>query len=492
MRILISFLIISFSWFSYGQNSFFKLYSGSGYDRGEGIVQLEDSSYAITGSSSSWGESSQAFLLKIDTAGNYLWSQSYGGPESEEGKRVLYNADLGFYIAGFSNSFGSGDFDAYLVKTDLNGNKLWEKTYGKPSNWERINDAIWTKDSTILMVGEVQATNGAASDIFIIHADKNGDTLWTKTFGSIGEDRANSIVSVQDSLFIIGGEMFIPDSNLVKGFILKMNAQGTIIWEDTVSDLAGKYGVSDLSLGLDKIYVIGFREVNPENFDDYAGTFDLDGNLIFQYTKVDLAQIASTYFNEVAFLPGQNKIAIAYQTLNQGTFQDNYDIIVANFFDDLDLYWLDQFRAINNEGLDEAGQVLATNDGTYVTVGTNASTGLFANTSNGGSHIFVMKVGANNVFPITYNVNTLNQLVEIESLGSTIQAKISPNPFNEKLTISIASEIPIQGVIYNALLEEVLQFDIFGETTIETSNLSPGAYFVKLGDRFYQKIIKVN
>ena len=86
MRILISFLIISFSWFSYGQNSFFKLYSGSGYDRGEGIVQLEDSSYAITGSSSSWGESSQAFLLKIDTAGNYLWSQSYGGPESEEGR----------------------------------------------------------------------------------------------------------------------------------------------------------------------------------------------------------------------------------------------------------------------------------------------------------------------------------------------------------------------------------------------------------------------
>ena len=103
-----------------------------------------------------------------------------------------------------------------------------------------------------------------------------------------------------------------------------------------------------------------------------------------------------------------------------------------------------------------------------------------------------MKVGANNDFPITYNVSTLNQLVEIESLGSIIQAKILPNPFNEELTISLSSEIPIQGIIYNALLEEVLKFDIFGETTIETSNLSPGAYFVKLGDRFYQKIIKLN
>ena len=491
MRILISFIILCVSLLSYGQNNFFKMYSGSGYDRGEGIVQLEDSSYVVTGSSSSWGESSQAFLLKIDTVGNYLWSQSYGGPESEAGKRVLYNADLGFYIAGFSNSFGSGDFDAYLVKTDLNGNKLWEKTYGKPSNWERINDAIWTKDSTILMVGEVQATNGAASDILIIHADKNGDTLWTKTFGSIGEDRANSIISVQDSLFMIGGEMFIPDSNLVKGFILKMNTAGDIIWQDTITDLAGKYGVTDLSLGVNVIYAVGFREINPENFDDYAGKFDINGTLIFQYTKQDLVQIESNYFSEVLFLPSQNKIAIAYRTLNPGFGEQDYDIVIANF-DGFDLGWLDQFRTINNEGLDENSQLLATNDGTYVTVGTNSSTGLFENTSNGGSHIYVMKVGANNVFPITYNVNTLNQLVEIESLGSTIQAKISPNPFNEEITISLSSEIPIQGIIYNALLEEVLQFDIFGETTIETSNLSPGAYFVKLGDSFHQKIIKVN
>ena len=491
MRILISFIILCVSLLSYGQNNFFKMYSGSGYDRGEGIVQLEDSSYVVTGSSSSWGESSQAFLLKIDTVGNYLWSQSYGGPESEAGKRVLYNADLGFYIAGFSNSFGSGDFDAYLVKTDLNGNKLWEKTYGKPSNWERINDAIWTKDSTILMVGEVQGTNSTASDILIIHADKNGDTLWTKTFGSIGEDRANTIISVQDSLFMIGGEMFIPDSNLVKGFILKMNSAGDIIWQDTITDLAGKYGVTDLSLGVNVIYVVGFREINPENFDDYAGKFDINGTLIFQYTKQDLVQIESNYFSEVLFLPSQNKIAIAYRTLNPGFGEQDYDIVIANF-DGFDLGWLDQFRTINNEGLDENSQLLATNDGTYVTVGTNSSTGLFENTSNGGSHIYVMKVGANNVFPITYNVNTLNQLVEIESLGNKIQAKIAPNPFNEELTISLSSEIPIQGIIYNALLEEVLQFDIFGETTIETSNLSPGAYFVKLGDSFHQKIIKVN
>ncbi len=98
-----------------------------------------------------------------------------------------------------------------------------------------------------------------------------------------------------------------------------------------------------------------------------------------------------------------------------------------------------------------------------------------------------MKVGANNVFPITYDDNTLNRLVEIESLGNTIQAKISPNPFKEEINISLSSKSPIQGVIYNALSEEVLIFEIFGETAIQTANLKQGAYFVKLGDNFSSK-----
>ena len=125
MRFLTTSLFIFVQITMFSQNSFYKLYSGNGFDKGEGIAQLEDSSYAITGSSSSWIENTQAFLLRIDKTGKYLSSNHYGGSESEEGKRILYNKDLGFFIAGFSNSFGNGDFDAYLTRIDIQGNQLW-------------------------------------------------------------------------------------------------------------------------------------------------------------------------------------------------------------------------------------------------------------------------------------------------------------------------------------------------------------------------------
>ena len=131
MRILItvfSFLFVSTSW---SQQYFYKLYSGNSFDKGEDIIETTDSSYLITGSSGSWGGNSQAFLMKIDTLGNYVWSQAYGGSESEEAVTVMERPGSGFYIAGMSNSSSKGNFDAMLIKTDENGSQEEEESTDK-------------------------------------------------------------------------------------------------------------------------------------------------------------------------------------------------------------------------------------------------------------------------------------------------------------------------------------------------------------------------
>ncbi len=181
---VLRFLLFLTSFFSLfdlnGQISFYKLYSNNGYDAGEGIVQLEDSSYVICGSSSSFTEGpSQAFILHVDSVGNHLWSKHYGGPELESARRVLYKKNVGYYLAGFTNSFGSGAYDFFLVKTDLQGELIWQKTYGG-AEWEKVNDAALTKDTGVMMVGETNSTNGNATDVFIVRTNSFGDTLWTK------------------------------------------------------------------------------------------------------------------------------------------------------------------------------------------------------------------------------------------------------------------------------------------------------------------------
>lgn len=487
MRILIVLSLLFVFGNLNGQINFYKLYSGNGYDKGEGIVQLEDSSYVITGSSSSWEGSSQAFLLKIDSLGNYKWSNQFGGPESEEGKRVLYNKDLGFYIAGFSNSFGTGDFDAYLVNTDINGIEQWYKTYGKPTNWERINDAIMTLDSGIVMVGETQPMNGESSDVLIIRTDKNGDTLWTKQIGGIGQDAANAIVKFNNN-YLIGGQWFIPDSNMVKGFVIQMNDQGVILDFDTVSHKTGNYYINDLAVGYNKYYAVGNRNYNGID-NDYYRVYLFNGTIFNQYTFENNG--AKAIVNQLAYISHFDRVALGYQTLNSGTFQDNFDLGSAYFSSD-NLYYLSPnlARSIYNIGLDKFNDLIPTNDGAYIAVGFNTAIDLGNTIDNGGTNIFAFKVGPDDIFPNT-NSLILGQLVGIEIVSEELKGKIYPNPFKNEIKIEVeenelntAELINIQGITID-------KYEFQKEIIISSSHLPQGTYFMKIGNSV-TKIIKAD
>ncbi|MFM7682163.1 MAG: T9SS type A sorting domain-containing protein [Bacteroidota bacterium] len=486
MNLLKTIVLIFISSQLFGQINFYKTYSGNGYDKGEGIVQLEDSSYMITGSSSSWSGNSDAFLLHLDSLGNYLWSRNYGGQESEGGRRVLYNADLGFYVAGYSNSYNStGDFDAYLLKTDLNGNDLWHKTYGESDSLERINDAVMTLDSGIIMVGETVDMSNDNSDLYIVRTTKDGDTLWTKTIGGTEKDIANSIIKLNNN-YLIGGQYFIPDSNMVKGFVLELNDQGDVLRFDTISDRTGNYVVTDLSLGVGKYYVIGYRE-NTSSFNDYYGVYNLDGSLISHYTSV--AQGYSSIPNEIAFISATDRAAIGYQSINPGTNQDAFDLAIA-YYTTQDLYYITQnwSSAITNDGVDKINDLIPTSDGAFVVVGFNSIMDDGIVQQNGGSNIFVAKIGPNNVFPSDVN-STLTNLVGLSESKENEQIKIYPNPFNEVLKIQNSANMPIEAALFNHIGIQVWSEKVNGITEINTSILPSGIYFLQIGSKIH-KVIK--
>jgi hypothetical protein len=487
MRILIQLFILFALTNVSAQISFYKLYSGNSYDKGEGMIQMEDSSYLVTGSSGSWDGNSQAFLLKIDSLGNYKWSQQYGGSESESGKRILYNSDLGFYIAGFSNSFGAGDFDAYLVKTDLNGTKIWEKNYGKPNQWERINDAVMALDSGIVMVGESIDMNTGNSDVYIIKTDKNGDTLWTKKLGSVGEDFANSIVKLNNN-YLIGGQWFISDSSMVKGFVLKINDLGELLYFDTISHKTGNYSVNDITIGFDRYYIIGNRNLNNSN-SEYYGVYDFNGQFLSQYTFV--VSGSNTILNQAVYVPNFDRVAIGFQTVNSGTYQDDFDIGTAYFSSDY-MYYISASlsTAINNFGLDKVGDLIRTNDGAYAMVGFNTYIESGLNEQNGGNNVFVMKIGKNDVFPVTTDA-VIGQLVGIEINSEMLKGKVYPNPFKDEFTIELEGAEDTNATLLNNLGQEIASFNFQSAITYSTSFLSSGTYFLKIGNSV-TKLVKLD
>ena len=137
------------------QVSFYRQYSGQEYDFGQGVVQLPDSSYALTGRSGSWGLNAEAFILKVNKDGTYAWSQHYGGAEFDEGRRIMYVPNQGFLLAGSSLVNNQSAYDLYVVKTALNGDMLWEKRVDLGA-WDFVKDAVLTADTGMICVGYSQ------------------------------------------------------------------------------------------------------------------------------------------------------------------------------------------------------------------------------------------------------------------------------------------------------------------------------------------------
>jgi PKD repeat protein len=142
----------------------------NGNERSFSIQQTTDDGYILTGYTDGEGAGlTDLLLVKINNAGQFLWKKTFGGLLADEGHSVRQTMDGGYIIAGSSKSFGAGDSDLYLVKTDAQGVEQWHKTYG--SQGEDTGSCVrQTTDGGYIVVGTL---NGA--DIYLIKTDKDGN-----------------------------------------------------------------------------------------------------------------------------------------------------------------------------------------------------------------------------------------------------------------------------------------------------------------------------
>lgn len=410
-----------------GQIAFYKQYSNAGSDIGQGVVQLEDSSYVITGSSSSFTDyQSQAFLLKVDSLGVYQWSTHYGGPESEWGRRVLYKKDHGFYICGFTNSYGAGAYDYYLVKTDVNGMPEWEKTYGN-DGWERVHDAVLTIDTGIVMVGETNSNETHHLDAYIVRTDKNGDTLWTSTFGGAKDDVAHSIDIYHDSLLIVCGTIHIEAEDVDRGFVRVMHyLTGQTIEFDTL--VAGAQNtIRDASLRNDLLDACGGVKVTQNALYDKVyyrynlNTFDLESPPYFEDNTDESYAYALTHYGN----PMQRYVA--FSLVADYSFPGGEDLHVSTFTDGYT--WLNNAASIAHLEQDEAGQFIATSDGGAMLVGFTSSDGF------GATNVFICKIGPGELYPTVEGIEYWYNMVDVTEIETEVPFAVYPNPTSSILNV---------------------------------------------------------
>jgi hypothetical protein len=205
-------------------------FGGNNNDNAEEIEATLDGGYIVIGSTSSnsWGNT-DGYLLKVDSMCNYEWSKALGGSNNEWGYSIKQTYDKGFIIALTTNSFGSGGYDACLMKRDSLGNFEWTKTYGGV-DWDFAYSVVQTHDSGFVFCGETYNNTNGYSDVYIVKTDPLGDTLWTKTIGGSLIDKGNSIIETSDSNIVVAGiKNTLIDST--QAYLIKLSPSGTLIWD---------------------------------------------------------------------------------------------------------------------------------------------------------------------------------------------------------------------------------------------------------------------
>ena len=479
---------------------------------GSCVQQTFDGGFISTGYISNFGGGQDDFyLVKTDANGVVEWTKSYGGSGPDDANYVIQTADSGYAVVGPSFSYGGQTI--LLIKTDANGTALWSKTYGTGDSLSDVSASSFkqTADGGYIITGYISNFGGGGDDFYLVKTDASGNLTWAKSYGSAGEDDANSIGLTNDGGYIIAGTTTSfgdPNGDI---YLLKTDSTGNIQWSRDFGSSNGADMANSVQQTADNGYIIGGVTLSP-TFGEFATLIKTDNNGQMVWTKAYGIDSSSSDVSASSVVQtADGGYALTGYVSNFGAGDDDYVLIKTNATGDLQ--WA---NAYGSSGADDALFIQQTTDGGYVLSGKTFG---FA-VSGLGQHLYVVKTDSSGNAPcnqfstgiiaddsITFSLfstidsvssggvatvvtpvvssggvaaDLCSTVTGVKELSSSMEVQVYPNPSSGQFQVS--SSKFIQNLeIYNMMGERIYSAEVnSNRMELDLKKEASGIYFVRI------------
>ncbi len=186
-----------------GDSLWTRTFNGGFLSQCNTVCRTADDGYALAGYTMYGDGNSDFYLVNTDVNGDTLWTRTFGGARQQICYSIEQTSDGGYILAG-TTSPANGDIDAWLVKTDANGNELWNRQFGG-NTYDEFRSVRQTLDGGYIVAGFTQSFGAGFTDWWIIKTDANGDSLWSRTYGGAGSENCRSVQQTSDGGYVFAG-----------------------------------------------------------------------------------------------------------------------------------------------------------------------------------------------------------------------------------------------------------------------------------------------
>lgn len=432
------------------------LFSDEAYD----IISVSDGGFLLTVVSDSIGGAFNPYpeIVRIDSSGNLIWGKKFITSKNSELLSSIECLNGDFAFAGYQD--GVLGTEAILLLTNHSGDTLWSRKLGSPGfGTEVFRDILETEDNNLLVLGNTPLGAGAG-DLLVAKYTMQGDTIWTRTYGTSGQDYGNSVLKASNGSFYLSGFTYFPSTNKKGSFIIKIDSTGSIIWSTIIGTNYGSTIYKTIELPNKDLLLSGtVKTINGGVSDGLIAITDSLGVL---KSAVSYGGLPYEELRDITIM--NDSTCISSGSIIDNTISLSKTILVRQ----------------NTNNLNSCfGSNILLND-TLVAFQEGHGLSTYENSFQIAPKIFTTV----NMQLVDLTICADSALTNFELAPVNDQIRIYPNPFTSQTCVLFSKEMKNSTVkIIDVFGKEIYGIDFTGkQLLIERNTLKEGIYFLQIVD----------